>query len=229
MGSVISRGLASVHAGAPRSSSTALEQEEEGDPSQSVSTYPTRTPSLAMPEPTAGLGYLPWARRSEAVSFAEKPMFDRYVQYADGRSDLHFQIDMANPYEGASFFQPMTAQETAAHQNTTFVGVAYQITSLGNLDTRQEEMTLGIELSMFFKIKDVDVAAFREVVGVESRFHDFEGKMPCCRMLSVAEEPEIVSEVVVAVRHCFDRDAELLQINLREDEDQSNYSRNRNK
>ncbi|CAD7969187.1 unnamed protein product [Amoebophrya sp. A120] len=169
------------------------------------------TPSAFLPEPTNGLGFLPWEMRATAVSFADLPTEDRYVQYVDGRSDLHFQIDMGNPYEGTAFMTELLPEEKLSHKQTTFVGVAYQITSLGNLNTTLEEVSLGFELSMFFKIKDEDASFFKERIGPEVRFHDFEGKMPCFRLLSVPEEPEVVSENIVAVRRCFDRDVELLE------------------
>ena len=79
-------------------------------------------------------------------------MTDRYVSYDDGRQDLHFQLDMCNPYEGLSFMKPLTNEEKSTHQETTFVGVAYQITSLGNLDTAYETMSIGIEISMLFRV-----------------------------------------------------------------------------
>ncbi|CAD7970526.1 unnamed protein product [Amoebophrya sp. A25] len=169
------------------------------------------TPSSYLPELDTGMGFLPWSVRADALSYADDPVEERYVEYADGRNALHFQLDMSNPYEGCSFMMPLTNEEKATHQDTTFVGVAYQITSLGNLDTVLEEMSTGIELSMLFRIKEEDVEFFQERVGEEIRFADLGSRMPAARLLSAPEEPEIISEVIVAVRRCFNRDRELLQ------------------
>ncbi|CAD7937949.1 unnamed protein product, partial [Amoebophrya sp. A25] len=104
---------------------------------------------------------------------------------------------------------PLDEEESKSHSGTTFVGVAYQLTSLGKLDTVAETVELGFEVSMLYKVTDEeDIASYREHVGEECSFSEMKLKnpMPNFRILSAANEPECISESIVAVRECVDRE-----------------------
>ncbi|CAD7970224.1 unnamed protein product [Amoebophrya sp. A120] len=165
-----------------------------------------KTPTALLEDPSYGHGWLPWDQRAAMVSEAEKDVI-RYAKTEDGRDDLHFQLDMGNKYEGSGVVLPLTREEMEQHKNTAFVGVAYQITSLGKLDTVAESVDLGFELSMLFKVTDAeDIATLKSIAGDECTLSELKLNQPLPLFnIRSATEPEAISECVVAVRECVDK------------------------
>eukprot|EP00392_Amoebophrya_sp_AT5.2_P005545 g5554.t1 len=181
-----------------------------------------KTPTALLDDPTYGHGWLPWSERVAMVSEAEKDVI-RYATTEDGRDDLHLRrgstyfpghcsgggslVDLGNKYEGAGVVLPFTREEQKSHAKTVFVGVAYQLTALGKLDTVAETVDIGFEMSMLFKVTDLeDVETLKELVGDEVSFADIKLKnpMPLFNIRS-AGEPDAISETIAAVRECVDR------------------------
>lgn len=178
----------------------------------------TETPKLIK-----GVSKLDLDDRSSAATQCESVVLS---QHAD---DLHLRLDLENPYEGCSLLS-LSKQDQAAHQdqNTTLVGVAYQITQLGKLDTVEETLGVGLELSFLFKVsEEEDLRVYREKAGEELAGAGGWGEinpllkkpLPGFKILSAVEEPEIISETIVAVRECVETRALFGGCQRGEDED----------